>query len=151
LPAPCPCAKTGNADLEARGSEAIRLPSREEVVERALLFEKNLQEDPVSGREELRRLFEGGKVLCRPQPDGFYLAEGNLLPLALFSMRLDLGTQRPATRSQRARLARSQKLRAPSMVVRAGFEPTTWRSRTWPQSSMLTLKYFSAFMPCPKP
>ncbi len=64
----------------------------EETVERALLFEKMLADDPVAGREELRRLFEGGKVLCRPQPDGFYVAEGKLYPLALFSMRLEAGT-----------------------------------------------------------
>ena len=29
------------------------------------------------------------RVLVRPQPGGFYIAEGKLLPLALFSLRLE--------------------------------------------------------------
>jgi hypothetical protein len=70
------------------GSTPVKLPSPEETIERATLFEKNLLEDPVAGREELRRMFAGGKVLCRPQPDGIYLAEGTFLPLEIFSMRL---------------------------------------------------------------
>ena len=80
--------KRAIADLEARGSGAVRLPSPEETIERALLFERMLLENPVAGREELRRMFDGGRVLCRPQPGGFYVAEGKFYPLALFSMRL---------------------------------------------------------------
>ena len=34
-------------------------------------------------------MFEGEQVLVRPQPEGFYIAEGKLLPLSLFSLRLD--------------------------------------------------------------
>jgi hypothetical protein len=43
----------------------------------------------------LRRLFKNGKVLCRPQPEGFYIAQGTLFPLALFSMRLSPQTPKP--------------------------------------------------------
>jgi molybdopterin converting factor small subunit len=79
--------KAAIADLEARRSEAVRLPSIEETVERAMLFEKNLLENPTAGREALRHLFEDGKISCRPQPEGVYLAEGKFFPLALFSLR----------------------------------------------------------------
>ena len=34
-------------------------------------------------------MFEGERVLVRPQPEGFYIAEGKLFPLAPFSLRLD--------------------------------------------------------------
>lgn len=79
--------KRAIADLEARRSEAVRLPSVEETVERAMRLEKSLLENPTAGREALRHLFEDGKVLCRPQPEGVYLAEGKFFPLALFSLR----------------------------------------------------------------
>jgi site-specific DNA recombinase len=72
--------KAAIADLEARRSEAVRLPSVEETVERAMMFEKNLLANPTSGREALRHLFEDGKVFCRPQPEGVYLARGQILP-----------------------------------------------------------------------
>jgi hypothetical protein len=35
-------------------------------------------------------LFENEQILVRPQPGGFYVAEGKLLPMAIFSMRVDL-------------------------------------------------------------
>jgi site-specific DNA recombinase len=74
--------------LLERRTAAVRLPSPEQTVERALLFERMLLEDPTRGREELRKMFEDGKVLLRPQPEGFYLAEGKFFPLTLFSLRL---------------------------------------------------------------
>jgi DNA invertase Pin-like site-specific DNA recombinase len=87
--------KRAIAELQARGSDAIRLPSLEETAQRGLMFERMLAENPVAGREEMRKLFENGKVLCRPQPEGFYIAEGTLFPLALFSMRLTVQTPKP--------------------------------------------------------
>ncbi len=66
----------------------MRLPSPEETAKKALDFEAVLLKDPARGREELRRLFEGERVLVRPQPEGFYIAEGTLYPLALFSLRM---------------------------------------------------------------
>ena len=80
--------KRAIAEIVGRASAAVRLPSPEETVERAFQFEKMLLEDPVAGREELRLLFKDEQVLVRPQPDGVYLAEGTLLPLKLFSLRL---------------------------------------------------------------
>jgi DNA invertase Pin-like site-specific DNA recombinase/Arc/MetJ-type ribon-helix-helix transcriptional regulator len=74
--------------LLERGKAAVRLPSPEQTVERATLFEKMLLEDPTRGREELRKMFEDGKVLLKPQPEGFYVAEGKFFPLTLFSLRL---------------------------------------------------------------
>ena len=76
-------------DCVRQGHAAVRLPTPEETVEHALRFEDVLLKDPARGREELRRLFDEGRVMLRPQPQGFYLAQGKLLPLALFSLRLD--------------------------------------------------------------
>jgi hypothetical protein len=89
-------------DCVRQGHAAVRLPTPEETVEHALRFEDvllkdpargreelRLLKDPARGREELRRLFDEGRVMLRPQPQGFYLAQGKLLPLALFSLRLD--------------------------------------------------------------
>ena len=100
--------KAAIADLEARGSAAVRLPSIEETVERAMLFEKNLLENPTAGREALRHLFEDGKVLCRPQPDGVYLAEGKCPTRWRSSPCASQQThRRPATsRGQRTFMAR---------------------------------------------
>ena len=81
--------KRAIAELLERGSAAVTLPSPEQTVERAVRFEKLLLKDPTRGRQELRRMFEGERVLVRPQPEGFYIAEGKLLPLSLFSLRLD--------------------------------------------------------------
>jgi hypothetical protein len=48
--------------------------------------------DPTRGREELRRMFQDGKAMLKPQPDRIYLAEGTLYPLSIFSVRLDAET-----------------------------------------------------------
>jgi site-specific DNA recombinase len=89
--------KRAIAELLERAGAAVRLPSPEETVARALQFEKMLLEDPTRGREELRRLFEDGKVMLKPQPEGFYLAEGKIFPLALFSVRI--GPETPKART----------------------------------------------------
>ena len=92
--------KRAIADLLQQGQGPIRLPTPDETAARALRFEEVLLADPIRGREELRRLFENGQVLLRPQPEGFYLAEGKLFPLALFSLRLDI-PQTPLTSASR--------------------------------------------------
>ena len=81
--------KLSLADLQARGAAAVRLPSPEETLERAFRFEDVLLKDPVRGRSELRRLFDNEQILVGPQPGGFYIAEGKLYPLAMFSLRID--------------------------------------------------------------
>jgi hypothetical protein len=70
----------------------VTLPSPEQTVERGVLFEKMLVEAPTRGREELRRLFDCEQVHVRPQPGGFYIAEGKLFPLAPY--RGVVGTRR---------------------------------------------------------
>lgn len=87
--------KRAIAELVSRNNEAVCLPSPEETVERAFMFERMLLEDPVAGREELRRMFEGEQVLVRPQPGDFYIAEGTFFPLSLFALRLGGGAQTP--------------------------------------------------------
>ena len=38
------------------------------------------------GREQLKRPFEGGRLLLHPQPEGHYVAESRFFPLALLSL-----------------------------------------------------------------
>jgi hypothetical protein len=96
------------------------LPSIEDIVARALLFERVLTEDPVAGREELRRLFADGKVLCQPQPDVVYVAEGKLLPLALFSMRVAPETPKARDSGESSGLRVSRERAACSIIGCAG-------------------------------
>ncbi len=86
--------KRAITDLLQHGSGPVRLPTPEQTEKRALQFGAILRADPARGREELRRLFVNERVLLRPQPEGYYIAEGKLFPLALFSLRLDLETPR---------------------------------------------------------
>ena len=44
-----------------------------------------LHTDPASGREELRRIFRDGRITLVPQPDGFYIARSEILPLVLLT------------------------------------------------------------------
>lgn len=85
--------KQAIAELQQRGSAAVRLPSPEQIVARAFDFERMLLEDPIASREELRRMFDGEQIVVRPQPGDFYIAEGTLLPLNVFSLRLDAGAE----------------------------------------------------------
>jgi hypothetical protein len=54
--------------------------------------------DPIVSREELRRMFDGEQIVVRPQRGDFYVAEGTLLPLNLFSLRLGVEGQPPKAR-----------------------------------------------------
>jgi DNA invertase Pin-like site-specific DNA recombinase len=93
-------AKTEKRAIEevlSRRSAPVRIPSPEEIVERALRLEKSLFEDPAGSREELRKMFEGQRVIVRPQPERFYMAEGVFLPLAAFATPL-LDVETPKAR-----------------------------------------------------
>ena len=70
-------------DLERQAEKPIRLPSPEVVVGRALDIERMVAQDPTRARIELRKLFEDGRILLHPQPEGFYRAETTMLPLVL--------------------------------------------------------------------
>jgi hypothetical protein len=78
-------------ELIERGNAIVRLPSSRPDY-RARVAAREDAEDPTRGREELRRLFANGRVLLRPQPEGHYIAEGKLYPLAIFSLRLEVET-----------------------------------------------------------
>lgn len=80
------------ATLAAQVSEAPRLPSAEQMLERVFDLPARLAQDPLRGREELRRYFRGGAVRLQPQPDGAWIARAELLPLAAF---VGLNAQRP--------------------------------------------------------
>ena len=84
--------------LESRSRKAskpVDLPSPDVLLERAIDLEALLAADPVRGREELKRLFENGRLLVEPQPEGHCIARGRLFPLALLSLDLTAETYRP--------------------------------------------------------
>ena len=62
----------------------VRLPTPDELMKRALELDAVLTGDPTRGREALRRLFENGQLIVKPQPGGTYVAESTLLPMMLF-------------------------------------------------------------------
>jgi len=54
-------------------------------------IESRVHDDPVAGRESLRRLFRGGKIRMEPQPTGKYLARAELMPLQIMLDSVPLG------------------------------------------------------------
>lgn len=70
-------------ELRAQVARPIPLPSPDEVLGRIFALEARLMEDVLRGREALRVLFHEGKIRLMPQAEGFYLAQAELLPLAL--------------------------------------------------------------------
>jgi hypothetical protein len=73
------------ATLERDGATVIRLPAPDDLLEIVFDLEKRLRADPASGREELRRIFRDGRITLVPQPDGFYIARSEILPLVLLT------------------------------------------------------------------
>jgi DNA invertase Pin-like site-specific DNA recombinase len=73
------------ASLEKAASVPIKLPTPDEMLEIVLDLERRLNADPARGREELRRLFRDGRIDLIPQPDGFYIARSEILPLVLLT------------------------------------------------------------------
>lgn len=71
--------------LVESGHTPIELPTPEEILRRRVDLEQIVATDPTRAREELRRLFEGGQLLLRPQADGTYTAESRLFPLLAFT------------------------------------------------------------------
>jgi len=91
-------AKQEQAAIDAllrQASKPVDLPSPDVLLERALDLEALLATDPTRGREELKRLFEKGRLLVEPQPEGHYIARGRLFPLALLSLDLTPDTYKP--------------------------------------------------------
>jgi hypothetical protein len=60
------------------------------VIDHALDLERIIETDPVRGRGELKKLFEGGKLFLKPQPEGHYRAESRIFPFPLLTLDLDV-------------------------------------------------------------
>lgn len=73
------------AAVERAAASPIKLPSPDEMLEMVLDLERRLTADPTRGREELRRLFRDGRIDLVPQPDGYYVARSEILPLVLLT------------------------------------------------------------------
>ncbi len=106
--------RQGIADLQELAAEPIRLPTPEEVLERVYDLEARLQQDPIAGREALRKLFKGGQIRLELGKDGIYTARSELLPLVLLTE-----TPTPASGDTGGG-------RYTLRVAGAGFEPTTF-------------------------
>jgi len=100
--------KAAIAELLAQATKPIELPSADAVIAKSFDLERIIEKDPLRGREALKRLFAGGVIAVHPQPEGHYLAESQLFPLALV-----LGS------------AADQSC-GPAMVARGGIEPPTF-------------------------
>lgn len=71
-------------EVESVQRTPIRLPSPDEVLEAVLDLDARLAADVEAGRQAIRRLLRGGTIRLRPTPEGVYVAEADVLPLALF-------------------------------------------------------------------
>ncbi|MBI2395166.1 MAG: recombinase family protein [Deltaproteobacteria bacterium] len=76
---------TALAALVADARAPIELPTPDQLLSKRVELEQIVATDPTRGREELRRLFEGGRLLLHPQADGSYVAETKLFLLRAFS------------------------------------------------------------------
>jgi hypothetical protein len=83
------------ASIEREASAPIRLPSPAELERFVVDIEARIAQDPLAGREHLRRLLKDGRIVLEPQPDGVYLARTHALPAVLFAGSGALGG-RPA-------------------------------------------------------
>ena len=75
------------AGLLAQASKPIPLPSPEFALRKVVDFRKQVEEDPVQARENMRRFFEQGRLLLMPQPEGHYIAATNFSPLRSLDFR----------------------------------------------------------------
>lgn len=93
------------AALQQAAASPIKLPTPDEMLEIVLNLEKRLTANPTRGREELRRLFRDGRIDLVPQPDGFYVARSEILPLVLLttppSVAVDQGGRNGADQDPR--------------------------------------------------
>jgi len=72
-------------ELERLVALPIRLPSPKEVGRLSFEMCDRLQQDPLAGREELRRYLEDERIVLEPQPDGTYIARCKYLPLVMLA------------------------------------------------------------------
>jgi hypothetical protein len=80
------------ASLERLASAPIKLPTPEEMLSLVFDLERRLLADVSRGREELRRLFRGGRIDLVPQSGGYYVARSEILPLVVLTRTPPEGT-----------------------------------------------------------
>ena len=76
---------TREAALERQTEAPIRLPSPDEIKKLVFDLEHRLQQAPLGGREQLRRMFKDERIVLYPQHDRVCLARSELLPLMLLA------------------------------------------------------------------
>ena len=95
------------AAILREAADPIRLPSPAELERLVLDIEGRIAQDPVAGREHLRRLLKDGRIVLEPQADGVYLARTEALPMVLFAASGTLGPlgalAGPKTENRRSR------------------------------------------------
>ncbi len=85
------------------------------MAERALGLKRLFEGNPIEVREALRRYFVDGRIVVTPVAEGYYVAEGQFLPLvALTYSTLDSAPFWGA------------EPRGTLVVARGGFEPPTF-------------------------
>jgi uncharacterized protein YodC (DUF2158 family) len=77
--------RRAHAVAESAAAKPIKLPTPKDMVRVVFDLERRLLADVAQGREELRRLFRGGRIDLIPQPGGFYVARSEILPLVLLT------------------------------------------------------------------
>lgn len=75
--------KRSLATLRRQAAVPVLLPTAKEVLSVVFDLEARLTQNIVAGREELRRLFQDGRIDLIPKAEGFYVARSKLLPLIL--------------------------------------------------------------------
>ena len=78
------------AELEAQGEAPIRLPSPDELLSKLAELRENLEEDPLEGREALRRFIDG-EIRLDLGEDGIFTARTSVLPLVLLGAKTPNG------------------------------------------------------------
>lgn len=85
-------AKAERAAIDAlvkRATKPVELPSPDFVLRKLVAFRNALEEEPVLARERLRTLFEQGRLLLEPQPEGHSLAKSVFFPMRVFRFALE--------------------------------------------------------------
>jgi hypothetical protein len=77
------------AALVAHASKPIELPSPEFALNNLVEFRRQMEEDPVRARENVRRFFDQGRLRLLPQPEGFYIAETRFSALEMGRLMAD--------------------------------------------------------------
>lgn len=89
--------KAALAALDAEATKPIPLPTPDELKALVGELEELLAADVLAGREALRVLLKDGVLVLEPQPEGFYIARSEVLPLMLMTRK----SHRPLGGSER--------------------------------------------------